>query len=72
MAICEEGLECGLLSRPVKIRPIPGSDYPTPASRPAYSVLDKGNSWRDFDLEGVHWRVALRAMLKNLKDEQNE
>ena len=72
VAICEEGLECGLLSRPVKIRPIPGSDYPTPASRPAYSVLDKSNSWRDFDVEGVHWRVALRAMLQNLKDEQDE
>jgi dTDP-4-dehydrorhamnose reductase len=72
VAICEEGVECGLLPRTVKIRPIPGTEYPTPAIRPAYSVLDKSDSWRDFGLEGVHWRVALRAMLKQLKEEQDE
>lgn len=67
-AICEEALELGLLSRPVTIRPIPSSEYPTPAQRPAYSVLDKTSSWRDFALEGVHWRAQLRAMLKDYKE----
>ncbi|HEY6131760.1 MAG TPA: dTDP-4-dehydrorhamnose reductase [Halioglobus sp.] len=70
-AICEEGLALGLLSRPVKIRPIPASEYPTPAQRPAYSVLDKSNSWRDFALEGVHWRRQLRAMLADFKELAN-
>lgn len=68
VAICEEALELGLLSRPVKIRPIPAAEYPTPAQRPAYSVLDKTNSWRDLALEGVHWRGQLRAMLADFKE----
>ncbi len=68
VAICEEALALGLLARPVKIRPIPAAEYPTPARRPAYSVLDKTNSWRDFALEGVHWRQQLRAMLADFKE----
>ena len=40
----------------------------TPARRPAYSVLDKADSWRDLELEGVHWRAQLRSMLKDFKD----
>lgn len=68
VAICEEALALGLLSRPVTIRPIPAAEYPTPAQRPAYSVLDKSESWRDFALEGVHWRRQLRAMLADFKE----
>lgn len=71
VAINEEALAAGLLSKPVKIRPIPASAYPTPARRPAYSVLDKTSSWRDFALEGVHWRVQLRAMLADFKEQAN-
>jgi dTDP-4-dehydrorhamnose reductase len=67
-AICEEGLAIGLLGRPVTVRPIASAEYPTPAQRPAYSVLDKTSSWRDFGLEGVHWRQQLRAMLKDYKE----
>jgi len=68
VAISEEALALGLLSKPVKVRPIPAADYPTPAQRPAYSVLDKTSSWRDFALEGVHWRRQLRAMLADYKE----
>jgi dTDP-4-dehydrorhamnose reductase len=46
-------------------------EYPTPAQRPAYSVLDKTSSWRDFALEGTHWRQQLRAMLIDLKEKTN-
>lgn len=68
VAINEEALALGLLSKSVKIRPISASEYPTPAQRPAYSVLDKTSSWRDFVLEGVHWRQQLRAMLSDFKE----
>jgi len=68
VAICEEARALGLLSRPVKIRPISTAEYPTPAQRPAYSVLDKTDTWRDFGLEGVHWREQLRAMLADFKE----
>lgn len=71
VAIHEEAIALGLLSKAVKIRPISASQYPTPAQRPAYSVLDKTNTWRDFALEGVHWRAQLRAMLADLKEQSN-
>ena len=71
VAICEEALALGLLARTVKIRPITALEYPTPAHRPAYSVLDKTDSWRDFALAGVHWRQQLRAMLEDYKALQN-
>ena len=69
VAINEEALACGLLQDATAIRPIPASDYPTPAQRPAYSVLDKTATWRALDLQGEHWRVQLRHMLKELKEQ---
>jgi dTDP-4-dehydrorhamnose reductase len=71
VAICEEANALGLLQGAVAIRPIPASSYPTPAQRPAYSVLDKSSSWRDFALAGIHWREQLRAMLKDFKELEN-
>jgi dTDP-4-dehydrorhamnose reductase len=40
--IQRQALELGLLNKPCELRAIPSSDYPTPAQRPAYSVLDRG------------------------------
>ncbi len=71
VAICEEACAVGLLEQPVQVRPIPTRDYPTPARRPHYSVLDKSETWRDFSLEPVHWRVQLRHMLKEYKEMQD-
>jgi dTDP-4-dehydrorhamnose reductase len=71
-AIYEEGRAVGLLDNEVVIKPIPASSYPTPAHRPAYSVLDKTNSWRDFEVEGVAWRDQLRSMLLDMKEHSNE
>lgn len=68
VAIAEEGVANGLLDRLPLVRPIPGSQYPTPAARPAFSVLDKARSWADLEVEGVHWRSQLRAMLQELKE----
>jgi dTDP-4-dehydrorhamnose reductase len=63
VAIMEEGIAAGLLQKPLAIRPIQTTDYPTPAERPKYSVLDKTATWAALASEPVHWRVALRAML---------
>lgn len=68
VAIQEEALARGLLSRPVSVRPIATTDYPTPAKRPAYSVLDKTATWRDLALEPQHWRAALRHVLDEIKE----
>jgi dTDP-4-dehydrorhamnose reductase len=63
VAIQEEGLACGLLAREIPIQPINTVDYPTPARRPSYSVLDKTETWAALGMTPPHWRVALRRML---------
>lgn len=67
-AIAEEGEALGLLSGPVAVQPIPASDFPTPARRPAFSVLDKRSTWAAVALSPVHWREQLRRMLLDYKD----
>ncbi|KEI70763.1 dTDP-4-dehydrorhamnose reductase [Endozoicomonas elysicola] len=66
VAIQEEALQLGLLDKAIQITPIQTLDYPTPATRPAYSVLDKTSTWAELEAPQVHWRVALRQMLAEL------
>lgn len=68
-AIHDEARDLDLLSRDVKIAPITTAAYPTPAKRPAYSVLDKTATWADLGVEPVHWRHHLRAMLIELRNQ---
>ncbi len=65
-AIYEEGRDAGLLEKEVFIRPITTKQYPTPAQRPPYSVLDKTITWEALDQISDHWRVSLRKMLQEL------
>ncbi len=66
IAIQEEGLAQGLLKHKIPVNPLTTADYPTPANRPAYSVLDKTITWQTLGLQSEHWRVALRKMLQEL------
>ena len=56
-------LEYGLLARQIPIKPIRTSDYPTPAVRPKYSVLDKTTSWDKLEAAPQHWYAELRSAL---------
>lgn len=67
VAIQEEALAIGLLDRSVPIIPIATADYPTPAARPSYSVLDKSASWAALGGASPHWRTQLRIMLSEIK-----
>lgn len=66
VAVQEEAVALGLLSRAVPVIPIATSDYPTPAQRPAYSVLDKSATIAALGGPAPHWRVNLRKMLKEV------
>jgi dTDP-4-dehydrorhamnose reductase len=49
--------------RHVRVHPIASSEYPSPAARPANSVLDNGKLARVFGVQAVPWRAALEACL---------
>lgn len=68
VAIVEESLALGVLTTGPEVVAIPTSDYPTPAKRPAYSVLDRTSTERALRIRPVHWRVNLRKMLMELRD----
>ena len=44
----------------INLQPIPTSAYPTPAKRPAYSVLDKSKIKRVFGVEVKNWEESLK------------
>jgi dTDP-4-dehydrorhamnose reductase len=48
------------------VTPIATADYPTPARRPSYSVLDK-TSLTSRGLTPLHWRKRLRAVLGEMR-----
>ena len=54
-----KGLEC-------QINPIPTAQYPTPARRPKYSLLDKTRIKNTFNLSVPSWHDSLKAMLNKL------
>ena len=67
VAVGELGLELGLLERMAQVNPITTADYPTPAQRPSYSLLDCSETRRMLDLPAVHWRQALRQLLEAVR-----
>lgn len=66
VAIQEEALAIGLLEKTIPITPIATKNYPTPAKRPAYSVLDKSKAWDLLGQPSPHWREFLRRMLRQM------
>ena len=49
-----------------QVNPIESSQYPTPAARPPFSVLNKQKIRDVFGIEIPHWRDSLKAVLKEL------
>jgi len=63
------GFACAILEacgEGCNLTPIPSSEYPAPAPRPAYSVLDNGHFERTFGLAMPHWRDSLAQCLEEL------
>lgn len=71
VAIFNEAKAKGLLISIPQVKPITTGDYPTPAQRPAYSVLDKQQTWSLLNIAPDHWQNALSCMLDEYKKQQN-
>ena len=57
-----EGLQCD-------VRPIRTEQYPTKATRPRYSVLDKSKIKERFTIDIPYWRTSLELALSNMKED---
>lgn len=51
-----------------RVNPIRSEQYPTPAKRPAFSVLDKSKIKTKFGITIPYWTDSLDVMLKKLKE----
>ena len=55
-----KGIEC-------KVNPIPTTEYPTPAERPKYSVMDKSKIKYIFSIALKDWKLSLRRCLNEIE-----
>lgn len=65
-AIFAEAVAAGLLPRAPQVEAIASYEYPTPAKRPAWSVLDNRKLQHDFGLELLSWQAGLKRVIAEL------
>jgi dTDP-4-dehydrorhamnose reductase len=63
----EAAKQMGFAPKCQRILPVPGACFPTPAPRPAYSVLDTGKYTRLTTLKPRHWGDAIQEHLKDVQ-----
>ena len=63
MSTGEIAKEIGLLKNPAKIEPMSAFDYPTPAARPKYSILDCKLTYEILGIKSINWKIALKEIL---------
>jgi dTDP-4-dehydrorhamnose reductase len=64
VAVGELAQELGLLDQPAPVNPLTTAEYPLPAHRPSYSLLDCSSSRRALGLAPTPWRKALSQLLE--------
>ena len=50
-----------------RINPCHSSEYPSPVTRPPYSVLDKTKIKNTFDIDIPHWKESMEYCIKRIK-----
>jgi dTDP-4-dehydrorhamnose reductase len=66
VAVGELAQELGLVQQPAPVNPLTTAEYPLPAQRPSYSLLDCSSSRQALGLAPTPWRQALRQLLEAL------
>ena len=64
IAIFEEATALDIPLKIQTVKPVTTADYPTPAKRPAYSVLSNQKIAELLGRDAPYWRTSLRKMLK--------
>ena len=52
------------------VKPLHTNEYPTPAKRPAYSVLDKTKIKEAYNIEVPYWEESLAVCINKLQNEE--
>ncbi|HID9422864.1 TPA: dTDP-4-dehydrorhamnose reductase [Stenotrophomonas maltophilia] len=65
-AIFAEALATGVLAKVPTVEAIPSSEYPTPAKRPAWSVLDNRKLQQDFGIVLPTWQDGLKRVMAEI------
>jgi dTDP-4-dehydrorhamnose reductase len=55
-----------MVKLPCRVNPIETKEYPTPTTRPHYSLLNKSKIKQEFGIEIPYWKDSLDACLKTL------
>lgn len=66
VAIQDIAIECDILNKKIPIKAISSQEYPTPAKRPQFSLLDSTESYQIYPAN--HWREQLKIMMSNTKE----
>lgn len=66
-AIFSDAHARGVIARAPRVFPITTADYPTPAKRPGYSVLDTSGLRSDFGVDLPDWRQGLARTLDEIE-----
>jgi len=66
-AIFAEAVASGVLAKAPRVEAIPSSAYPTPAKRPAWSVLDNQKLQADFGLVLPVWQDGLKSVIARIQ-----
>lgn len=57
-----------LAEKEMKVNPIPASDYPTPAKRPSFSLLNAESFQNEFKMQIPAWKESLAICLKRYQN----
>ena len=57
-----------IINSPCSIKPISTAEYPTPAKRPAYSVLDKTKIQKTFGIQLKDWKKSLAICIEKIEN----
>lgn len=68
-AVFARGLDAGLLEALPSLASVPSSEFPQPARRPAWSVLDTGKIEHVFGVRPASFEHALQTVINEIKQE---
>jgi dTDP-4-dehydrorhamnose reductase len=68
LSILDQATSLGLIDHPVQVHPITTAEYPTPAKRPANSVLNCEKLTNTFGISPHPWKDGLRTMLEEIRN----